>query len=164
MDNSKINVGLIGFGRMGSKYLRNFNATGKYHFSYICDVDPEARAMAKKLSPESTVVDNEDVIFNDDNVQCVILSTLANMRKEQIDKAVSHGKHVISEKPIADTPEREWAAVKCVENSNVLSTVNLYLRNSWYHNRMKQYIEEGEIGDPPTMTRRKKMPTLKTNS
>ena len=147
MDNSKINVGLIGFGRMGSKYLRNFNATGKYHFSYICDVDPEARAMAKKLSPESTVVDNEDVIFNDDNVQCVILSTLANMRKEQIDKAVSHGKHVISEKPIADTPEREWAAVKCVESSNVLSTVNLYLRNSWYHNRMKQYIEEGEIGD-----------------
>lgn len=147
MDNSKINVGLIGFGRMGSKYLRNFNATGKYHFSYICDVDPEARAMAKKLSPESTVVDNEDVIFNDDNVQCVILSTLANMRKEQIDKAVSHGKHVISEKPIADTPEREWAAVKCVENSNVLSTVNLYLRNSWYHNRMKQYIEEGEIGE-----------------
>ena len=147
MDSSKINVGLIGFGRMGSKYLRKFNTTGKYHFSYICDVDAEARAMARKLSPESRVVDNEDVIFNDDNVQCVILSTLANMRKEQIEKAVSRGKHVISEKPIADTPEREWAVVNCVEGSGLLSTVNLYLRNSWYHNRMKQYINEGEIGE-----------------
>ena len=78
MDNSKINVGLIGFGRMGSKYLRNFNATGKYHFSYICDVDPEARAMAKKLSPESTVVDNEDVIFNDDNVCLLYTSDAAD--------------------------------------------------------------------------------------
>ena len=147
MESSKINVGLIGFGRMGSKYLRKFNTTGKYHFSYICDVDAEARAMARKLSPESRVVDNEDVIFNDDNVQCVILSTLANMRKEQIEKAVSRGKHIISEKPIADTPEREWAVVNCVEGSGLLSTVNLYLRNSWYHNRMKQYINEGEIGE-----------------
>lgn len=33
------------------------------------------------------------------------------------------------------------------ENSNLISTVNLYLRNSWYHSQMKEYIQKGEIGE-----------------
>ena len=43
--------------------------------------------------------------------------------------------------------EKEWKVVDMIENSNVLSTVNLYLRNSWYHNLMKEYIQKGEIGE-----------------
>ncbi len=58
-----------------------------------------------------------------------------------------YGKHIISEKPIGDTLEREWESVKAVENSGVLATVNLYLRNSWYHSKMKQYIKDGELGE-----------------
>ena len=58
---------------------------------------------------------------------------------EQIEKAIQYGKHIIAEKPVADTMEKEWKVVDMIENSNVLSTVNLYLRNSWYHNLMKEY-------------------------
>lgn len=147
MDSNKIKVGLIGFGRMGCKYLRSFQENGRYEVKYICDVDPEARQMAEKFSPTTIVTPDEDLIFQDKEVQVVALCTLANMRKEQIDKAVKYGKHILSEKPVADTMDKEWAAVDAVEHSNVLSTVNLYLRNSWYHKQMKQYIEDGEIGD-----------------
>ena len=75
------------------------------------------------------------------------LCTLANFRKEQIEKAVHYGKHIISEKPIADSLEKEWEMVHLTESANVLSTVNLYLRNSWYHKKMKQYVDEGELGE-----------------
>ena len=80
-------------------------------------------------------------------MQVVGLFTLADSRMEQIEKAIRYGKHIISEKPVADTMENEWKVVEMTENTNLISTVNLYLRNSWYHNLMKEYIQQGEIGE-----------------
>ncbi|MDD3036367.1 Gfo/Idh/MocA family oxidoreductase [Bacteroides sp.] len=147
MGTTRIRVGLIGFGRMGGFYLQEMQKSGRWDVAYICDVDPEARKLAEKLSPESQVVADELLVFKDESVQVVALCTLANFRKEQIEKAIQYGKHIISEKPIADTVEREWDVVNMTERSNVLSTVNLYLHNSWYHHQMKQFIEEGELGE-----------------
>ena len=143
----KITAGIIGFGRMGGFYLDEMLKNENWEVAYICDIDPEAREYAKKLSPNSKVVADEQIVFNDPKVEVVGLFTLANFRLEQIEKAVAAGKHVISEKPIADTVEREWKAVQLIENSGKLATVNLYLRNSWYHNTLKEFIESGEIGE-----------------
>ena len=43
--------------------------------------------------------------------------------------------------------EREWQAVSLVEKAPLFSTVNLYLRNSWYHNTIKEFISSGEKPD-----------------
>ena len=147
MSQNKIKAGLIGFGRMGGKYLKRLRENGRYDVAYICDVSEEARAYARQESPQSQVVADEDIVFRDPSVQVVVLCTLANLRKEQIEKAVRCGKHIISEKPVADTVEREWDVVRTTEQSGVLSTVNLYLRSSWYHTLMKRYIDEGELGE-----------------
>lgn len=144
---TKIKVGLIGLGRMGRFYLENMQKSGLWDIAYICDINPGIRALAKELSPESVIVENEQIIFEDPEIEVVGLFTLANFRLEQIEKAIHYGKHIISEKPIADTIEREWEAVRITEKSNLLSTVNLYLRNAWYHQTMKEFIEQGEIGE-----------------
>ena len=144
---TKIKVGIIGFGRMGRFYWEAMRKSGRWEIAYICDTDPTTRELAKKISPESRVVENDQKIFEDESVQVVGLFTLADSRLEQIEKAIRYGKHIIAEKPVADTMEKEWKVVDMIENSNVLSTVNLYLRNSWYHNLMKEYIQKGEIGE-----------------
>ena len=115
--------------------------------AYICDVSPSSRELARKLSPESEIIENEQKIFDDPTVQVVGLFALANSRKEQIERAIQSGKHVISEKPIADTITREWNAVSVAESTDLFSTVNLYLRNSWYHKLIKDFIQKGEIGE-----------------
>ena len=147
MGKAKIKVGLIGLGRMGKFYLEEMQKSGRWEIAYICDTNPRTREKAKILSPESQIVDDEQVIFEDESVQVVGLFTLATFRKEQIEKAVRYKKHIISEKPIADSIEKEWDVVKITENSLCFSTVNLYLRNSWYHNQIKEFIEQGEIGE-----------------
>ena len=144
---NKIKVGIIGFGRMGGFYLTEMMKNDKWIIAYICDVNPVSRAYARKLCPTAKVVSDEDVVFADKEVQVVGLFTLANNRLDQIRKAIQHGKHIISEKPVADTIDREWEAVRLIEESNQLATVNLYLRNSWYHNTIKKFIESGEIGE-----------------
>lgn len=141
-----IKVGLIGFGRMGCKFLKALQHNPRYEVAYICDVNETARAQAHAMHPTAKVVPGEQSVYDDPAVQVVVLCTLANYRKEQIERAVRNGKHIISEKPIADTIEREWDVVRITEQAGVLATVNLYLRNSWYHQAMRQYIDEGELG------------------
>ena len=143
----KIKVGIIGFGRMGRFFLEQFQKSEYYEVAYICDLSEHARELAQKLSPDSVITSNEDKIFNDAEVQLVALCALANSRKSRIAKAIQAGKHIISEKPIADTIESEWEVVNMVKDYDHFSTVNLYLRNSWYHNTIKSFIDEGELGE-----------------
>jgi len=145
--NEVIKVGIIGFGRMGRFYVEEMKKSGRWNIAYVCDVNPKSREAAKEILPEAKIVDDDKEIFEDASVQVVGLFTLADLRKEQIEKAVKYGKHIISEKPIADTIIREWQAVSAIENSGQLATVNLYLRNSWYHNLIKDFINSGEIGE-----------------
>lgn len=144
----KIKVAIIGFGRMGQMYCKEMQYSGEWDILYICDTNPDAREKARNIVPASTrIVSDEDILFNDPQVEVVGLFTLANSRKEQIEKAVRTHKHIIAEKPIADTQEKELEAVNLTEHSDIFSTVNLYLRNAWYHQAMKQFIQEGEIGE-----------------
>ena len=144
---SRIKVGIIGFGRMGGFYLNEMQKSGKWDVTYICDVSPLSRELAGKLSPDSKIIADEQEIFDDPEIQVVGLFALADSRKEQIEKAIACGKHVISEKPIAESIGNEWKAVEITENTQLFSTVNLYLRNSWYHKAIKDFIAKGEIGE-----------------
>ncbi len=143
----KIKVGLIGFGRMGRFYLEEMQKSGRWDVSYICDANPDSRALAKSLSPESKVIEDEKEIFEDESVQVVGLFAWADSRKSQIERAIRSRKHIISEKPVADAIDKEWEVVRITEKSNLFSTVNLYLRNAWYHQVIKQFIDQGEIGE-----------------
>lgn len=143
----KIKVGLLGFGRMGGFYLEEMQKSGEWEVAYICDTDPDARTLAARKSPQSRIVADEQIVFEDPEVQVVGLFTLADSRLRQIKKSVAFGKHILAEKPIADTLEHEQKVIKISEKSPLFATVNLYLRNSWYHHTLREFIRSGEIGE-----------------
>ena len=66
---TKIKVGIIGFGRMGRFYWEAMRKSGRWEIAYICDTDPTTRELAKKISPESRVVENDQKIFEDESVE-----------------------------------------------------------------------------------------------
>lgn len=45
---TKIKVGIIGFGRMGRFYWEAMRKSGRWEIAYICDTDPTTRELAKK--------------------------------------------------------------------------------------------------------------------
>lgn len=132
---------------MGGLHLRELQKSEKWEVAYICDISEECRADARRLAPTARIVADESEIFNDPQVDAVGLYTLADSRLDQIARAFASGKHVIAEKPISDSISNEWHAVELAEHTDRLSTVNLYLRNSWYHKTIRDFIRSGEIGD-----------------
>lgn len=143
----KIKVAIIGFGRMGRLYLKEMSTSGEWDIRYICDTDPEALQSAATLAPEATLLGESDRIFADKTVEVVVLTALADSRKEQILNALSCGMHIITEKPLSDAIDKEWDVVRAIERSRVIGTVNLSLRNAWYNLLIKDFIQSGEIGE-----------------
>ena len=143
----KIKVGIIGVGRMGEMYLNEMLKSEQWEIVYICDLSPISREKAKEKSPGSKLIEDEDIIFNDPEIQVVGLFTLADARQKQIRKAIAAGKNIIAEKPLAYSLKDEWEIADLIEATPLLATVNLYLRNAWYTNMLKQISESGELGE-----------------
>ncbi|HHV04325.1 MAG: Gfo/Idh/MocA family oxidoreductase [Bacteroidales bacterium] len=144
----KIKAGIIGFGRMGEMYLRQMLKSHQWEILAICDTDPDALAIAANLVSSDTILTtDEQVVFADPGISVLVLSTLADSRKRHLFKAVEHHKHVITEKPLGSSIEEEYAVLDKLQHSNIMATVNLPLRNAWYHKTIKEFIATGEIGD-----------------
>lgn len=143
----KINIGVIGLGRMGRKHLRELVKCEYWNVKYICDILPEKAADAAEIAPNAIFTTDEDVIFNDPDIECVGLYALADTRASRIEKAVKQGKHVMCEKPLAYDIRDEWGVVALEGESEKICTVNLYLRNAWYTKEMKDFVKSGEIGE-----------------
>lgn len=132
---------------MGGFYLNEFRENPRWEVAAICELNESRHDEIRASVPGVKVVSNDDDIFNDSSIDAVVLSALADTRLSRIRKAVAAGKHIIAEKPISDTPEKEWEAVRLAESAPIMSTVNLYIRNSWYLHTLKECIESGDIGD-----------------
>lgn len=147
MGERKINIGVIGLGRMGKKHLNVLSQSKDWCVKYLCDISEKRRAEAQSIAPDAVFTTCEDDILSDPQVDAVALCALADTRLGQIQKAVACGKHIIAEKPIGRDGEEEWQAVELVERSALISTVNMYLNLAWYTNEMKSFVQSGEIGE-----------------
>ncbi len=144
---NSISSALIGYGRMGGFFLKELLSSDRWSVKYIFDTNEESRRLAAAEAPGVKVIDDAELIFDDPEVDVVILTALADSRPDYIRRCVQAGKHIIAEKPLGDTVENEKAVVELVSNSGLLTAVDLYLRNSWYHNTIRDFIDSGEIGD-----------------
>ncbi len=132
---------------MGQNFCKEFLKNPLWRVTYICDISAEARGIASEMVPEAKVVSDEEIIFDDPTVDAVGLFALADSRPERILKGLASGKHLLLEKPVAETVEVEWEMVRAIESSDRMVAVNMFNRSAWYHKAIIDFIEEGEIGE-----------------
>ena len=145
---TKLNIGIIGFGRMGQKFCKELMASPMWRITRICDPSAEARRIASETVPEAHITSDEREIFDDPSIDVCGLFALADSRPEMIRKGLAAGKHLLIEKPVAGTLDEEWEMVRAVEASDRMVAINMFNRSAWYHHRIIDFIREGEIGDP----------------
>lgn len=147
MQQGKVRIGVVGFGRMGQLFCKEIFENKLCELVYICDINPVARELASSKFPGVTIVDDYDTLLNDSSIDAVALCTLADSRPAQIRKAIAAGKHIMAEKPVAMDIETEWEMANLAEESGKLIAVNLFNRNSWYHKDIIDFVGSGEIGE-----------------
>jgi predicted dehydrogenase len=92
-------VGVVGCGYWGRNLVRNFSALGA--LGKVCDESPEGRRLAARLAPDTEIVADAADVFQDPALSGVVIATPAVTHVRLSEQALTSGKDVLCEKPLA---------------------------------------------------------------
>src|SRR6478735_4934634 len=142
-----LGVGLIGTGYWGPNLVRNFRGSGAWDLVAVCDLD-EQRAR-RVIGARSTVEVETSVarLLERDDIDAVAIATPARTHAPLALQALDAGKHVLVEKPLADTPDAAAAMVDAARDAERV----LMIDHTYCYTPAVQYIHDaiadGVLGD-----------------
>ncbi|GAB89101.1 Gfo/Idh/MocA family protein [Gordonia rhizosphera] len=143
----RLKVAVVGAGYWGPNVARNFRSSSNWKLAYICDLDIErARGLADRLGDIPLTGSLEEVLA-DPTVDAVAVATPARTHKAIVMAALEASKHVLVEKPLADTREGGAEMVaEARERGLVLMADHTYCYTPAVL-KIHELIEDGFIGE-----------------
>lgn len=142
-----IKAALVGCGHWGPNYLRNLQFMEGIEVISVCD---RVKATLEKISkqyPQLETFDDFSLILQHPRVDAVIIATPATTHYSLVKDSLKAGKHTLVEKPLALGVEEAEELVELAEKSKLTLMVgHTFLYNPAVR-KMKQYIEQGVLGD-----------------
>ena len=147
MNPTPVTLAQIGCGYWGPNLLRNFSALPNCHVKYLVDTSEERRAFVTKNFPATKAISDLKTMWQDDDVDGVIIATPAASHFELAKATLQYRKHVFVEKPlatcVADVDVLDGLACKL---PRVVMVGHTFLYNSAVR-YVKSLIDGGELGD-----------------
>jgi inositol 2-dehydrogenase len=145
---TKLNVGLIGLGRLGRIYARDLaTRIPCTRLTAVADVDPAAvDTVAREFGAERGSTDPA-TIFNDPSVDAIVIVTPTSTHREMVEGAVAAGKAIFCEKPLSISLDEALAIKEAVERSGVFFQMGFMRRFDRGFAAAKRRLVEGAIGD-----------------
>ncbi len=137
-----INIGIIGYGKMGQIRAEAIKASDKGRVVSVCD-----KSVAKSVSDEIAIADSPEEIINDPQIEAVFVCTPNYLNKPLTKLALNNGKHVFCEKPPAFTAA-EVEDIQKAERSSGLAL--MYGFNHRHHEsikKIKTLVYSKEMGE-----------------
>jgi len=141
-----LNVAIIGYGYWGPNLARNLGHADNAELVEITDASDERLAQAEVQFPQARLSKNPLVVFNNPNIDAVVIATPAGTHFDLVKAALLHDKNVCVEKPLAlAVEEGEELVTLARERKKVLMVDHTYE----YHPAIRlieQMVAGGELG------------------
>lgn len=146
----RIGIGIIGCGRIASRrHAPEYAANKVVAIRGYYDAKQErARELADKYG--GTVYSSVEEMLQDSGVDAVSICAANNAHASLTIQALRAGKHVLVEKPMAMTVEDCNLMLEAAQKAGKLLMVGQNQRFNTGHQRAKELIEQGIIGQPLT--------------
>ena len=146
---TRLNVGLIGAGRLGRVYARDL--AGRIPETRLVAVADPAGTLAQDVALEFDVphhyVDPTDLI-DDQSVDAIVIVTPTHVHREQVLAAAARKKPTFCEKPPALSLSEVAEMKAAIERSGMFFQMGFMRRFDSGYAAAKQQIESGRIGTP----------------
>jgi predicted dehydrogenase len=145
----KLKIGIIGSGGIARGcHMKGYaSIPDQCEMVAVCDVNPEtAKKAADEYSVAKTYLDYRELLA-DPEIDAVSVATPNKYHVQPTIDALKAGKHVICEKPLAMNAEEAKLMCRAAKDSGKILQVALQMRFSGQARFMKQYIEDGHMGD-----------------
>ncbi len=115
---------------------------------FLTHVWDEQKDRGKAWADELDLIFEEEIdnIFRNKEIDAVIVATPTSMHTDIITKAAQHGKHVFTEKVLAETEKDAAAILQEVENHGVRLMVSLPRLTADYYLYTQQVVDQGLLG------------------
>lgn len=143
----RLNVAVVGAGYWGPNLARNFRASPDWNLAAICDLDTERAQRVADSVGGVPVSGSLNEVLADPGIDAVAIATPARTHHAIVLAALEAGKHVIVEKPLADTRERGLEMVEAArERGLVLMADHTYCYTPAVL-KIRELIADGFLGD-----------------
>ena len=106
----KIMIGIIGGGRIGRMHAGTiYTGMQDVTIKYVSDLYPQAAQQWGPMYGVQNVVSDAEIVFNDPEVQAVLICTSTDTHADYIIRAAEGGKDIYCEKPIDLSVEEDRA-------------------------------------------------------
>ena len=145
--NSKLNVAVIGVANRGAA---NLNGVKGENIVALCDVNRNHLAKAAAAFPKAKTYEDWRLCLEQKDIDAVVCSTTDHTHAFVNMWAMNRGKHVYSEKPLANSVEEaHLVRKKYLENKNKIATqMGTQIHASDNFRRVREMIRGGAIGVP----------------
>ena len=141
-------VGIIGCGGMGRSHARVYDAVDATEVVAAVDMNPDAVAAFAEEHGTEAYESHEEMLAAEhlDVVSiCTWHSTHARLAVDACEAGVDG---IVLEKPMATNMGETWDILDAVERNDVNLIVSHQRRHDPVHERMRELVGEGAIGDP----------------
>ena len=143
----RLNVAVIGAGYWGPNLARNFRAGAEWNLVAICDLDEQrARGVADSVGGVPVTSDLNEVL-RDPQIDAIAIATPARTHHAIVLAALDAGKHVMVEKPLADTRDRGVEMVRRAEERGLVLMADHTYCYTPAVLKIRELVEEGALGD-----------------
>jgi len=145
----KVNIGVIGVGRIGSMHTRNlkYQIPGAKVLAVADIFEKSAREAASQLEISIAEKDYRILLENKD-IDAVVICSSTDTHAQIISEAAQAGKHIFCEKPIALDVEKIDQAITAVKKAGVKLQVGFNRRFDPSFKKAKELVAKGTIGTP----------------
>ncbi|WP_019180080.1 Gfo/Idh/MocA family protein [Microbacterium yannicii] len=144
---AQLEVAVVGAGYWGPNLARNFRASEDWKLAAICDLDLERAQRVADGVGGAPVTRDLGEILDDPAIDAVAIATPARTHHPIVLAALESGKHVIVEKPLADTRARGIEMVdRARRNGLVLMADHTYCYTPAVL-KIKELVQEGALGE-----------------
>ena len=138
----KVKVGVVGLGFMGSAHARVYKKLDNCELVAICDSDPTKKQLADSYGCNFC---SDLTQFLEQDLDAVSVCTPTSMHHDVVSSVLDNGKHVLVEKPFADSLARGESLVKKASAADRLLGVGYIERFNCAVRELKKVLDCSQI-------------------
>ena len=143
-------VAIIGTGRIGRVHIKNIStAVRKMEIKIVADpyIAEEGIEYVKEYGIP-VITKDVNTIFEDPEIEAVLICSSTDTHAELIKKAAAAGKHIFCEKPVDHDVDRVREVLEAVKKAGVKIQIGFNRRFDHNHRAVRDTVAEGAIGEP----------------
>lgn len=139
-------IALVGLGYWGPNLARNLASLRGAELHTLCDLNAERLSHFGRHYPETRTTADYSVVLNTPEIDGVVIATPVHTHFDLAKAALQAGKHVMVEKPLAQTSAQCRELIALAESSKLtLMAGHVFIYNSAVR-KVKEYIDSGLLG------------------